>query len=50
VKKQLKTKPQQPKPLILSTEKVRELRDDQLEEVVGGLVEQCAKSYGCGCW
>lgn len=48
--KKQKTKPQQPKALILSTEKVRELRDDQLEGVVGGACCQCAKSYGCGNW
>lgn len=45
--KKLKTKPQPPRPLVLTTETVRELRDDQLEAVVGGGASpQCAKSYG----
>lgn len=48
--KKHKTKPQQPKPLVLTTETVRELRDDQLEAVVGGLCQGCAKSYGVHGW
>jgi hypothetical protein len=36
------------KPLLVSTEKVRELVDDQLEHVVGGKMhsQPCSKSYG----